>query len=85
MLIDEKNNSIINNKRERYISYKLLCKFIKNNKLYIQLIFSMGMFIFSLVNILNNLKKNNTIYYSIIIGLIGYWIPSPLSSYKNSN
>ena len=65
------------------------CHYLRTHPLKIslfimQMVLSIGLILFSLLQIAYNTSNtDNSVYFSIVSGLVGYWLPSPKSKLKN--
>ena len=89
---DLENNNLLqqNNQNNQNNQNKTCCHFMKTHPLkislfIIQVVLSFGLVGFSLFQIVRDDLPDETdksVYFSMVSGLVGYWLPSPKSKLK---
>lgn len=67
----------IQKKSNNLITKEIFTEFKQDMILNIQFSLSVGVIVFSFITILRRPDENNTISYSLISSILGYWLPSP--------
>ena len=86
---DEINNLTNSNSNLVEVKNPTCCSFMVTHPLKIslfimQIILTIGLVSFSLyeISVLSEEDKDRSVYFSIVSGLVGYWLPSPKSKLK---
>ena len=88
MQSDMENNLLIDNNTPNNIIDTTNYSYLKSHPLkislfIIQVILSLGIITFSLIQIsIIPEEEGKSVYFSLVSGLVGYWLPSPKSKLK---